>query len=90
MAPRRGKQADLWAQVAFYSSLGFILPAGAACGYLAGWALDAWLHTSPLLGIVMGFAGAAGGVIEVLRILARAEKRESENDSESGPGSGAS
>jgi hypothetical protein len=27
-----GKQANLWAQVGFYSSLGIILPAGAVAG----------------------------------------------------------
>jgi F0F1-type ATP synthase assembly protein I len=89
VVPQWAKQRDVWTQVAFYSGLGFILPASAAGGYLLGYVLDGWLHTSPVLGIVLGFAGAAGGVIEVLRILNRAEKSERRNDSESGPGTGA-
>jgi F0F1-type ATP synthase assembly protein I len=88
--PRWAKQSDVWTQVAFYSSLGFILPASAAGGYAIGYLLDGWLHTSPVLGIVLGFAGAAGGVVEVLRILKRAEKRERRDDSKSGPGADAS
>lgn len=86
MARRMGKQADLWAQVAFYSSLGFILPAGAVGGYILGWLLDEWLHTRPVLGILMGFLGAAGGIAEILRILTREEKRAERDDSNSRPG----
>ena len=86
MPLRPGKQADLWAQVAFYSGLGFILPAGAVAGYVLGWLLDRVLHTSPVLAIVMGFLGVAGGIVEVLRILNREEKRASRDDSNSRPG----
>lgn len=82
-----GKQSDLWAQIGFYSSLGFILPAGAVCGTVLGWVLDEWLHTRPVLAIVLGFAGAAGGLVEVLRILTREEKRASRDDSNN-PGGG--
>jgi F0F1-type ATP synthase assembly protein I len=71
---------DIWAQIGLYSSLGFILPAGAVGGYVIGWLLDNWLHTSPVLSIVMGFAGAAGGLIEILKILGREEKRASGDD----------
>ena len=81
-----GRQSDLWSQIAFYSGLGFILPAGAVAGYILGWLLDSWLHTTPVLGIVMGFLGAAGGIVELLRILKREEKRASGDDSNSGPG----
>jgi F0F1-type ATP synthase assembly protein I len=86
-----GKQSDIWTQVAFYSGLGFILPAGAVAGYVLGWLLDDWLHTEPVLAIVMGFLGAAGGIVEVLRILTREEKRASRDNSNSksgGTGSG--
>ncbi len=86
MPLRPGKQSDVWAQVAFYSGLGFILPAGAVAGYVLGWLLDDWLHTGPVIAIVGAFLGAAGGVIEILRILTREEKRADRDNSKSGPG----
>ena len=82
-----GKSASLWAQVAFYTSLGFILPAGAVGGLVVGWLLDDWLHTSPVLAIVMTLVGATGALIEVLRILARAEKNAERDNSGNGTGS---
>ncbi len=81
------KPMSVWAQVGFYTSLGFILPAGAVGGYFLGWALDEWLHTSPVLALVMAGLGAAGGLVEILRILTRAEKDAASND-HSGSGSG--
>ena len=85
MAP--SKQMSLWAQVGFYSSLGFILPAGALGGFGLGWCLDRWLHTSPIFALVLGLLGAAAGVVEILRILSQAEKRYERRDSndQSGP-----
>ena len=75
-----GKSASLWAKVGLYTSLGFILPAGAVGGYFIGWALDGWLHTAPVLALVMTAIGAAGGFIEVLRILAREERNAGGNN----------
>jgi F0F1-type ATP synthase assembly protein I len=75
---------NLWAQVGLYSSLGFILPAGALVGGACGWFLDGWLRTSPLFTVVMGFLGAAAGFVEVLRILGRAEKDADGDSSNSG------
>jgi F0F1-type ATP synthase assembly protein I len=74
MVGRPKKQANLWAQVGLYTSLGFILPAGAVVGIAVGWLLDRWLGTSPVLTVLLGFLGAAAGLIEILRILGRAEK----------------
>ena len=83
-----GKQANLWAQVGFYSSLGIILPAGAVVGGASGWCLDRWLHTSPILTVVMGFLGAGGGFLELLQILKRAEKDADRDNSNPGTGKG--
>ena len=83
------KPLSVWAQVGFYTSLGFILPAGVVGGYILGWALDRRLHTEPLLSLVMAGLGAAGALIEILRILTRAEK-DASGDDNSGSGPGAS
>jgi F0F1-type ATP synthase assembly protein I len=74
--------------VGFYSSLGFILPAGAVVGFGIGWLLDRWLHTSPVLTVVMGFLGAGGGFLELLQILKRAEKDADRDNSNPGTGKG--
>jgi F0F1-type ATP synthase assembly protein I len=86
-ASRRGKRFDLWAQIGFYTSLGFIVPAGAVGGYLLGWLLDDWLSTKPVFAVVIAILGAAGGILEVLQLLVRAEKRTGGNDSNLGSGS---
>jgi F0F1-type ATP synthase assembly protein I len=86
VSPLPGKRSDLWAQVAYYSSLGFILPAAAAAGYGIGWLLDRLLHTSPVLAIVITMLGAAGGFLELLQMLKRAERRAGGNDSDARPG----
>jgi len=80
--PRRSRQSEIWAQAAYYAGLGFVLPAGLAVGYFVGWILDKWLHTAPLLAVVMAIVGAAGGFIEILKILARAEKDAERRNSE--------
>jgi F0F1-type ATP synthase assembly protein I len=81
-----GRGMSLWAQVGFYSSLGFILPGAAVGGVALGWFLDKSLHTSPVLTILLGVMGAAGGLIEILRILLRAEKRFDGSKSNNGSG----
>jgi len=94
MSPPREKQSNVWAQVAYYTGLGFILPGGLVAGYAIGWGLDRWLRTGPVLAVVMAVLGVAGGFVEVLRILTRAEKAGPErsegdgrgNTSNAGPG----
>ena len=73
--PFGGGQKNVWAQVVFYSSLSFIIPGGALGGYFLGWLLDEHLHTTPILGIIGGLAGTAGGIIEVLQIVTRTVKK---------------
>ena len=80
-----GKRMGLWEQVGFYSSLGFIVPAAAVGGFGLGWALDRWLHTSPLFALLLGLLGAVAGVVEILRILTHAEKRDDADGSNDGP-----
>jgi ATP synthase protein I len=85
-SPKR--QGNVWAQVGLYASLGFILPAGAVVGGAAGWFLDRWLHTSPWLTLVLGLLGAAAGLIEVLRVMRRAEKDAGGDNGSAGVGAG--
>ena len=73
MSPPRSRRSDLWSQVAYYSSLGFILPATTLAGYGLGWLIDRWLHTSPILAIVLSLLGAAGGFYDIVVILQKGE-----------------
>jgi F0F1-type ATP synthase assembly protein I len=76
MPKHRGNGNDLWAQVAYYASLGFILPGAALAGFGLGWLVDRWLHTAPIFALILSLVGAVGGVIEIVQILTRAEKKD--------------
>lgn len=78
--PQKPNSGSIWAQVAFYSSLGFIIPGAVVGGILLGWFLDEYLHTYPILSIIGGIAGAAGGIVEIYQLLTRTEKRVDRND----------
>ena len=80
MAARRSDQSDLWEQVALVSGLGFVFFASIGGSYFLGWLVDRWLHTSPIFGLVFGIVGLGGGLLEILRILKRDEKREGGSD----------
>ena len=69
--PNRKKSP--WVQVARYSQLAFMLPAGTVAGYLIGALLDRWLHTSwiSFVGLVLG---TAGGLIELIRAVSQDTK----------------
>lgn len=86
MPKASGKRTSLWAQVGFYTSLGFILPAGGLGGFALGWLLDRRLHTKPLFEMVLGLVGAATGIVEILRILTQAEKKDETDNSGNGSG----
>jgi F0F1-type ATP synthase assembly protein I len=74
VSPRGSKSSDVWAQVAFYTSLGAIIPGGLVGGYLLGWLLDEHFHTAPIFGIIGGGLGTAGGIAEVIQLVLRASK----------------
>jgi len=61
-----------WVQVARFSQLAFILPAGTIAGYLLGALLDRWLHTRwiSVVGLILG---SAAGIIELIRTVSREE-----------------
>jgi F0F1-type ATP synthase assembly protein I len=62
------QKKSFWLQAARYSELAFALPAAIVAGWLAGAALDRWLHTTwlYLLGI---FLGIAAGFIQLVRTV---------------------
>ena len=45
------------------------LVAGIAVGAFAGWLLDRWLGTTPAFMLVLFFLGAAGGLMNIWRLL---------------------
>ncbi len=67
------KKQNPWVQVGRYSQLALMLPAGTVVGWLAGSALDRWLHTS-WISIVGLFLGIAAGMIELIRTVLRDTK----------------
>jgi F0F1-type ATP synthase assembly protein I len=69
--------------VAIFSGLGFVLFASIGGGFLLGWFLDRWLHTAPVFGLIGAGAGLAGGLVEILQILNRVEKRDRGNNGSS-------
>ncbi|MBV8205810.1 MAG: AtpZ/AtpI family protein [Acidobacteria bacterium] len=52
--------------IALAFELGFIIPAAVAVGYLAGAALDRWLHTTRLT-IVCVLVGVVAGFVDMIR-----------------------
>lgn len=69
--------------MAFYTSLGFIIPMTVLAGYALGSFLDRHLGTGIVLALVGSMLGAAAGIVEVIRLLTRKEKSDqdgSDND----------
>ena len=83
MSARRSDQSDLWEHVALFSGLGFVLFGCIGGGFLVGWFLDKWLGTVPIVTLIGSGLGLAGGVLELLQIMKRVEKRDRENDGSS-------
>jgi F0F1-type ATP synthase assembly protein I len=80
VSARRSDQSDLWEHVATFSGLGFVLFGSIGGGYLVGWLLDRWLGTTPVFSLIVAGLGLAGGVIEILQILKRVEKRDRDDN----------
>lgn len=60
-------------------SLPFALMVSVILGGGAGYLLDRWLHTTPILSLILGVLGFAAGLWDVLRQLSKEEKREQGN-----------
>ena len=56
-------------QFAMAMELPFVLVGAVVVGGLIGYFLDRWLHTKPILMLVLGFLGFFGGLRDVLRRL---------------------
>jgi F0F1-type ATP synthase assembly protein I len=54
---------------ALVGQLGFVIAGGVAAGAAAGWALDRWAGTEPMLAVVGVFVGLAGGGVAAYRLL---------------------
>lgn len=64
----RPPKQNLWVTLARYSQLAFVMPACTVVGWLAGAALDRWLHTTwiYLAGLVLGIVA---GFVELFRTV---------------------
>jgi ATP synthase protein I len=63
-------------QVAIAMELPVIMIATVVIAGGAGYLLDRWLHTSPLLTLILGFLGFGAGVWDIIRRLTRSEKAD--------------
>jgi ATP synthase protein I len=64
------RKENFWVQAARYSQLAVIFPAAVVVGWLAGAALDRWLHQTwlYLVGILLGIVA---GFVELFRLVLR-------------------
>jgi len=77
VSPPEGESSEkknFWAQLAAYSQLAVIFPAATVVGWLAGLALDHWLHTNwlYLAGLILGIVA---GFVELIRTARSADPR---------------
>lgn len=77
---RMRKMQDMWAQAAFYATLGCMIPASAVAGYFIGHFFDDVLRTGMALALVGIFAGTAAGIAEVIALVNRREKNAARRD----------
>ena len=72
--PNTPPKKNVLVQLARYSQLAFMLPAATVLGWLAGSALDRWLHTRwiYLVGLILGIAA---GFVELVRTVTSSETK---------------
>lgn len=61
-------------QIALALELPFLLVAPVVAGGILGYFLDRWLHTKPILMIVLGILGVVMGIRDVVKIASAGEK----------------
>jgi ATP synthase protein I len=69
LTPQQKQAKGFSQQFAMAMELPFVLVGAVAVGGLIGYFLDRWLHTKPILMLVLGFLGFFGGLRDVLRRL---------------------
>jgi F0F1-type ATP synthase assembly protein I len=72
-APRKPFNSSIM-QLAMAMQLPVVMIASILVAGGIGYLLDRWLHTSPVLTLVLGFLGFGAGVWEIIRRLSRSEK----------------
>ncbi len=61
-------------QIALALELPFLLVAPVVAGGALGYFLDRWLHTKPILMIVLGILGVVMGIRDVVKLASAGEK----------------
>ncbi len=65
-------------QIALAFQLPFTLVAPVVLGGAVGYFLDRWLHTKPILMLVLGIAGVVAGIRDALKSASAQDKKNSE------------
>jgi len=63
-----------WKYLALVTEVGLVLAVCIGGSLLAGVLLDRWLHTSPVLAVLLLFAGIGAGFRQVFRLLVPKDK----------------
>jgi len=69
LTPQQNQAKGFSQQLAMAMELPYVLVAAVVVGGGLGYFLDRWLHTKPILMLVLGFLGFFGGLRDVLRRL---------------------
>ena len=73
--PSSGKDSGTVKQMALAFELPFMLVGPVVLGGAIGYFLDRWLHTKPLLLIVLGILGVIVGVMDAVKIAGAQDKK---------------